>query len=186
MTISSGEIKRNMTILLDGEVYQIIEWQHRQAPKAPPTLTLKLRQLSTGNVYERKLAGNHKLTAAPTEERKCQFLYEDGGSFFFMDNETYDQYEILEALVEDARNYLGEGTPATIRFYNDVPITLELPPSVELTVTDAPVGLKGDTQGAATKPVTTNTGLTVNVPLFVSEGDKINVNTTNGTYTGRV
>lgn len=186
MTISSSEIKRNMTILLDNEVYQIIEWQHRQAPKAPPTLTLKVRQLSTGNVYERKMAGNHKLTLAPTEERKCQFLYQDGSSFHFMDNSTYDQYELLESLVGDARNYLGEGTPAAIRFYNDTPITIDLPAAVELTVTEASTGLKGDTQGAATKPVTTNTGLVVNVPLFIEEGDKISVNTGNGSYAGRV
>lgn len=185
MTISSSEIKRNMTILMDGEVYQVLEWQHRQAPKAPPTLTMKVRQLSTGNVYERKLAGNHKITLAPTEERKCQFLYQDGDTYVFMDNNTYDQYELLKQLVGDAANYLGEGSPATIRFYQDLPITIELPPTTQLTVAHAEIGLKGDTQSAATKPCTTNTGLVVNVPLFINEGDEIMVNTSNGSYVGR-
>ena len=93
MTISSSEIRRNMTILLDDDLYQILDWQHRQAPKAPPTLTLKVRQVSTGNVYERKLPGNQKLTTAPTERRSVQYLYAEGDLYFTWckDAESYDR-----------------------------------------------------------------------------------------------
>ena len=100
MTISSGEIKRNMTILLDDEVYQILDWQHRQAPKAPPTLTLKVRQISTGNVYERKLAGNQKLTLAETEIRSSQYIYSDNDLFYFMDNESFEQFSATKDLLK--------------------------------------------------------------------------------------
>ena len=185
MTISSSEIRRNMTILLDDDVYQILDWQHRQAPKAPPTLTLKVRQLSTGNVYERKLPGNQKLTTAPTEQRSCQYLYRDGEIYTFMDVETFEQFGLDEGILGDTMEYIGEGDSLTIRIYDERPIMVELPPSVILTIAQSDPGLKGDTQSGATKPATTNTGLKLQVPLFVNEGDRINVNTDNGQYLGR-
>ncbi len=104
MTISSSEIRRNMTILLEDDLYQILDWQHRQAPKAPPTLTLKVRQISTGNVYEKKLPGNQKLTAAPTERRSVQYLYAEGDLYTFMDNETYDQFQSNDCQNASLRN----------------------------------------------------------------------------------
>lgn len=185
MTISSGEIRRNMTILMDGEVYQILDWQHRQAPKAPPTLTLKVRQVSTGKVYERKLAGNQKLTAAPTERRSLQYLYSDQDMYTFMDNASFEQFDLNEDLLGDALKYLSEGDSAEVLFYNELPLLVELPPSVTLTIAQADVGLRGDTQSGATKPATTGTGLVLQVPLFVNEGDRIIVNTTSGEYLGR-
>ena len=185
MTISSGEIKRNMTILLDGDIYQILSWQHRQAPKAPPTLTLKVRQLSTGNVFERKLAGNHKLTLAPTENRNCQYLYEDPPFWQFMDNETFEQFPVEESIIKGALPYISEGDSVTFKFYNEKPLLAELPPAVTLTIANTQVGLRGDTQSGATKPATTNTGLTLQVPLFITEGQRISVNTDTGEYLGR-
>ena len=185
MTISSSEIRRNMTILLDGDVYQIMEWQHRQAPKAPPTLTLKVRQLSTGNVFERKLNGNHRLTVAQTERRNAQYLYREGEFYVFMDMETYEQHLIDDTLLGDAVYFLPEGGELTLLMYEERPILVEMPSAVNLKIEHTEVGLKGDTQSGATKPATTDTGLTLQVPLFVSSGDMINVNTTSKEYIGR-
>ena len=185
MTISSSEIRRNMTILLDDDLYQILDWQHRQAPKAPPTLTLKVRQISTGNVYERKLPGNQKLTAAPTERRSVQYLFADGELYTFMDEGTYEQFQMNEDLVGDALKFISEGDSVEALFYNESPVLVELPPSVVLTIEQTEVGLRGDTQSSANKPATTNTGLTVQVPLFINQGDRITVSTSTGEYLGR-
>lgn len=185
MTISSSEIRRNMTIILDDGVYQILDWQHRQAPKAPPTLTLKVRQVKSGNVYERKLPGNQKLTRAEVETPTVQYLYPDGDMYNFMNTETFDQFAITEEVLGDALKYIAEGDTLEVMMYEGVPISCEVAPSVTLEIGQTEVGLKGDTQSGATKPATTTTGLTLQVPLFVSTGDRIVVNTTEGTYTGR-
>ena len=185
MTISSSEIRRNMTILMDGDVYQIMEWQHRQAPKAPPTLTLKVRQLSTGNVFERKLNGNHKLTVAQTERRNAQYLYKEGEFYVFMDMETYDQHLLGDNLLGDATYFLPEGGELVLLMYEEKPILVELPSAVNLSIAHTEVGLRGDTQSGATKPATTETGLTLQVPLFINQGDIISVNTTTKEYIGR-
>ena len=185
MTISSSEIRRNMTILLDDDLYQILDWQHRQAPKAPPTLTLKVRQISTGNVYERKLPGNQKLTAAPTERRSVQYLYADGDLYTFMDTSTFDQFQMGADLVSEALKYISEGDTTEALFYDEKPVLVELPPSVTLTITQTDPGLRGDTQSSANKPATTSTGLTLQVPLFVNQGDRITISTSTGEYLSR-
>ncbi len=185
MTISSSEIKRNMTILLEGEIVQVLEWNHRQAPKAPPTLTLKVRHLGTGSVFEKKIAGNHKLTLAYTETRNCQYLYRDNNLYNFMDNETFEQFPVEESLVKHALSYIPEGGSVDFRFYNDKPLIVELPSAVTLTIEKTERGLRGDSQGSATKPAITNTGLNIQVPLFINENDRVNVKTDTGEYLGR-
>ncbi len=185
MTLSAGEIRRNMTILLDGEVYSVVQFEHRSAPKAPPTLTLKVRHLKTGNVLEKKLNANQKLTAAPTEKRKAQFLYRDAGSFTFMDSQSFEQFTIAAEQLGDDAGYIVEGDTIEIVFYQDAPISLEVPPSVTLTIARADPGFRGDTASAATKPAFTNTGVKVNVPLFINTGDQIRVDTRTGHYLGR-
>lgn len=185
MTISSSEIRRNMTILLDGDLYQILDWQHRQAPKAPPTLTLKVRQISTGNVYEKKLPGNQKLTSAPTERRSVQYVYQDGDFYMFMDNATFEQFPLSDDIAGDALRFISEGDSVDALFYDERPVLLELPPSVVLTVEETEPGVRGDTASSANKPAKTNTGLTLQVPLFVNEGDRISVSTSTGAYQGR-
>lgn len=185
MTISSGEIKRNMTIILDDDVYQILDWQHRQAPKAPPTLTLKVRQVATGNVYERKLPGNQKLTRAEVETPTVQYLYPDGDMHTFMDTETFDQFAITEEILGDSLKFISEGDTIEVMMFQGVPISVEVAPSVVLEIGQTDVGLKGDTQSGATKPATTTTGLVLQVPLFIDTGDRVVVNTTTGEYTGR-
>ena len=132
MTISSGEIKRNMTILLDDEVYQILDWQHRQAPKAPPTLTLKVRNILTGNVYEKKLQGNQKLTKAETDNISAQYLYEDDAYYCFMDNITFEQFNIDKNIIGDNIKFINEGDNVELIMFNGNALNLELPPSVIL------------------------------------------------------
>ena len=146
MTISSGEIRRNMSILFEGEVYIIVEWQHRQAPKAPPTLTLKLRNVKTGNVYERKVQGNQKLTAAPMDRRSSQYLYSDGDIHTFMDNESYDQFPITEDVLGDAMKYIKLGESLDVLFYEEAVIPVEPPITVNLEVTGpgAAAAISGD------------------------------------------
>ena len=185
MTISSGEIKRNMTILLQDEIYQILEWQHRQAPKAPPTLTLKLRHIQSGNVYEKKVPGNQKLQLAPTENREAQYLYQDKDLYVFMDNENFEQYELTNELIGDSSKFLSEGNNISIIFLESNPLAIELPSSIIMTIENTDVGLKGDTQSGATKPATTTSDLTLQVPLFIESGEKINVSTSDGSYLGR-
>ena len=185
MTISSGEIKRNMTILLQNEIYQILNWQHRQAPKAPPTLTLKLRHIESGNVYEKKVPGNQKLTLAETETKEVQFLYQDKDLYIFMDNKDFEQYELDSKLIGDNSKYLSEGSNAEIITMKGNALSIQLPSSMILTIDETEVGLKGDTQSGATKPAKTNTGLTVQVPLFIESGQKINDSTSDGSYLGR-
>lgn len=185
MTISSSEIRRNMTIILDDDVYQIIEWQHRQAPKAPPTLTLKVRQVKSGNVYEKKLAGNQKLTRAEVDTPKVQYLYPDGDMHNFMDTETFEQFAIGAEVLGDSLKYITEGDTLEVMMYEGKALSVQVAPSVTLEIGQTEVGLKGDTQSGANKPATTTTGLTLNVPLFVSTGDRIIVNSTTGEYTGR-
>ena len=174
-----------MTIILDDEVYQILDWQHRQAPKAPPTLTLKVRQVKTGNVYERKLQGNQKLTRAEVETPPVQYLYPDGDMHNFMNTETFDQFAITEEVLGAALKFISEGDTIEVMLYEGVPLSVEVASSVVLEIGQTEVGLRGDTQSGATKPATTTTGLVLQVPLFIAIGDRITVNSTTGEYTGR-
>ena len=174
-----------MTIILDDEVYQILDWQHRQAPKAPPTLTLKVRQVKTGNVYERKLQGNQKLPRAEVATPTVQYLYPDGDMHNFMNTETFDQFAITEEVLGDALKFISEGDTIEVMLYEGVPLSVEVASSVVLEIGQTEVGLRGDTQSGATKPATTTTGLVLQAPLFIAIGDRITVNSTTGEYTGR-
>lgn len=186
VTISSGEIRRNMTILLDGDIYTVLDWQHRQAPKAPPTLTLKVRHLKTGNVYERKMQGNQKLTQAPLDRVNAQYLYSEGDIHYFMDTETYDQFPISGDILGDALKFLKEGDSLEVFFYEGQAVQTELPVTVDLQVTQTEAAVKGDTATGATKNAALETGHTVTVPLFINEGDVLKVDTRTGEYLERV
>ena len=174
-----------MTIILDDDVYQILDWQHRQAPKAPPTLTLKVRQVTTGNVYERKLQGNQKLTRAEVETPTVQYLYPDGDMHNFMNTETFEQFSITEDVLGNALKYISEGDTIEVTIHEGVPLSVEVASAVTLEIGETEVGLRGDTQSGATKPAKTTTGLILQVPLFISTGDRIVVNSTTGECAGR-
>ncbi len=175
-----------MTLLLENEVYQLLEWQHRKPPKAPPTLTLKVRHVKSGNVYTKKIQGNRPLTRAAVEKRTVQYLYQDGTEYTFMDNETFDQFAISIEALGDAVNYLNEGENAEVLFYEGVSIAVDLPPHVNLDVVEAEPAIKGNTATGATKLVKLSTGYSVATPLFIAVGDTLRIDTRNGEYVERV
>lgn len=185
MTIGFNELRRNAAILYEGEVYTVLEWQHRKAPKAPPTLTLKLRHVKSGNVFEKKMPGTHRLTPAPIETRPCQYLFFDGDAYTFMDAETYEQFVVPAEVLGDTMKYIVEGEKIDVVIYEGAPIAVELPVFVVLTVVHAEPAVKGDTATGALKKITTNTGLGLMVPLFINEGDKLKIDTRDGRYIER-
>ena len=185
MTISSSEIKRNMTIMIDNEIFQILEWQHRKPPKAPPTLTLRVKNIKTGNVFEKKLQGNRPLTLARTDKRPFQYLYSDSTSHTFMNNETFEQINIDPSILGNALDFIIEGDIIEVISFEENPISIELPISVILEVIDSEQAVRGDTATNVTKTATVNTGLKVQVPLFIETGGKIKIYTRTGQYIER-
>ena len=185
MTISSSEIKRNMTIMIDNEIFQILEWQHRKPPKAPPTLTLRVKIIKTGNVFEKKLQGNRPLTLARTDKRPFQYLYSDSTSHTFMNNETFEQINIDPSILGNALDFIIEGDIIEVISFEENPISIELPISVILEVIDSEQAVRGDTATNVTKTATVNTGLKVQVPLFIETGGKIKIDTRTGQYIER-
>jgi elongation factor P len=185
MTLSWGDLRRNTTILMDGEVWRVVEYNHRKAPHAAPTMTLRLKNLRTGKVLEKTMNAKINLTAAPTELRACQYLYRDGDSLVFMDNETFDQFPVSQESAGDAVNYLVEGAQCGVRLYQGEPVVIEMPTTVVLTIKQTEPSFRGDTQAGNTKPAVTDTGLRLNVPFFVNEGQKVKIDTRTGDYVER-
>jgi elongation factor P len=183
--ISTGEIKRGMTIELDGNLYQVVEFQHIKLGRGSAQMRMKLRNVRKGDLIEKTFQAGDRFQRARLDHRTVQFLYRDGTHYHFMDTATYDQLALDEDLLGDATSYLTDGMSVILSEYEGAPIGVDLPASVVLTVTQTDLGLKGDTATGATKPATVETGLRVNVPLFVERGDKIKVDTRTGEYLER-
>jgi elongation factor P len=181
--ISTGEIKRGMTIELDGVLYQIVEFQHIKLGRGSAQMRMKLRNVRKGDLIEKTFQAGDRFQRARLDHRDVQFMYKDGTHYHFMDTSTYDQIALDE--LGDATNYLTDGMTVILSEYQGSPIGVEMPASVVMTVADTDLGLKGDTATGATKPATMETGLRVNVPLFVERGDKIKVDTRTGDYVER-
>ena len=183
--ISTGEIKRGMTIELDGTLYQVVEFQHIKLGRGSAQMRMKLRNVRKGDLIERTFQAGDRFQRARLDHRNVQYMYKDGTHFHFMDTASYDQIALDEDQLGDAVNYLTDGMTAVLNEYEGSPIGVDLPASVVLKVTDTDLGLQGDTATGATKPATVETGLRVNVPLFVERGDKIKVDTRTGEYLER-
>lgn len=183
--ISTGEIKRGITIELDGTLYQVVEFQHIKMGRGSAQLRMKLRNIRRGDLIEKTVQAGERFQRARLDHRSVQFMYKDGMHFHFMDTATYDQLALDETLLGDAVNYLTDGMVAQLSEYEGEAIGLELPASVVLTVTEVEFGIKGDTATGATKPATLESGLRVLVPLFVHQGDRIKVDTRSGEYLER-
>lgn len=183
--ISAGEIKRGMTIEVDGVLYQIVEFQHIKLGRGSAQMRMKLRNVRKGDLVEKTFQANDRYQRARLDHRNVQFMYKDGTHYHFMDTATYDQIALSDDQLGDATNYLTDGMVVVLSEYEGSPIGVEMPASVVLTVTDTDLGLKGDTATGATKPATLETGIRVNVPLFVERGDKIKVDTRTGDYLER-
>jgi elongation factor P len=185
MSVSTNDLKRGMTLELDGTLYQVVEFQHVKPGKGGAFVRTKLRNLRTGAVVDRTFNAGVNVGLAIVERREQQYVYRDGSDFVFMDTDTYDQHQVPETVVGDVASYLTEGATAIVSMYQGNAIGLELPASVPLRVARTDPGVKGDRVSGAMKPATLETGLVVQVPLFVEEGDVVKVDTRTGAYLTR-
>lgn len=183
--LNISDIKTGKKIVLDGEPYVVVYNEHSKMGRAGAVMRTKLKNLTNGAVMEKTFQGSDRVEEADISKSKAQFLYKEGDQFYFMDNETYDQFAIGEEALGDAPNYLTEGLEIAMLNFNGSPINIELPVKITLEVTDAPPGLKGDTQSGGDKLVTVETGAKVTTPLFIETGDKIVINTERGDYVSK-
>jgi len=186
VSVSTNDLKNGMTLELDGTLFQVIEFQHVKPGKGGAFVRTKLRNVKTGAVTEKTFNAGVKVGLAIVERKDMQYLYPDADGFVFMDLESYEQLHVPTELMGEAASYLTEGGSAQVTTHQGVPIGVELAASMVLTITKTDPGAKGDTRTGALKPATVETGLVVQVPLFVEEGERIKVDTRSGAYIERV
>ena len=184
--ISASDFRNGITIELDGNVCQIIEFQHLKPGKGAAFVRTKLKDIINGGVTERTFRPTEKFPQARVDRKDMQYLYADSDLFNFMDTETYEQIALNSDVVGDALKFVKENEMVKVNSYNGNVFAIEPPLFVELEITETEPGFKGDTATGATKPATVETGAQVNVPLFVSTGDKIKIDTRTGEYLSRV
>lgn len=184
--IETGDLRRGMTLLIDGELVRVLDFQHVKLGRGSAFVRLTLKNLRTGATTTTTVQAGSRFELAPLERHHVQFLYEEGGQYHFMDTETFEQFAIDREALGEAVNYLKEGLELDLMTYEGQPVEVELPVTVELRVVDTPPGVRGDTQSGGGKPATLETGLVVTVPFFVEAGDVIRVDTRTGEYVERV
>ncbi|WP_026692925.1 elongation factor P [Peribacillus kribbensis] len=183
--ISVNDFRTGLTIEVDGGIWQVIDFQHVKPGKGAAFVRSKLRNLRTGAIQEKTFRAGEKVARAHIENRKMQYLYASGDSHVFMDNESYEQIELPAAQIERELKFLKENMEVYIMTFQTETLGVELPNTVTLEVTDTEPGIKGDTASGGSKPATVETGLVVQVPFFVNIGDKLVINTTDGSYVSR-
>jgi elongation factor P len=184
--IDSGELRKGLTIELDDKLYQVLDYQHIKMGRGSAQIRLKLRDIRSGHTIERSFQASEKFTRARLDSRTMQYLYNDGDAYYFMDEETFEQMPIDSSQLGDVINYLKEGMSLTVSSYKEKLVGVELPVAVELEVVETGPGFKGDTATAGTKPAELETGITIQVPMFINNGDVIKVDTRTGVYLERV
>ena len=182
---TTNDLKNGMTLDIEGQLWTVVEFQHVKPGKGPAFVRTKLKQVMTGKVVDKTFNAGVKVEIAILEKREMNFLYKEGDDFVFMDNENFDQMTISAATVGEAANFMLENTVAVVAIHESNPLYIELPASVELTVTYTEPGLQGDRSSGGTKPATVETGIEVQVPLFIKQDEKILVDTRDGSYQGR-
>ncbi len=185
-TITTNDLKTGITLELDNGLFQVVDFQHVKPGKGSAFVRTKLRNVKTGNVFDRTFNAGIKVEQAIINREDMQFLYRDAEDYVFMNNSTYEQMHVPPVALGDAADYLIENMTAQVAFFNDEIIGVEIPASVELTITETEPGVQGDRKTGATKPATLETGKVVNVPLFIEQGEKIRVDTRSGDYMTRV
>jgi elongation factor P len=183
---STAEFKKGLKVELDGVPYTIVDFQHVKPGKGGAFVRTKLKSLLTGRVLDQTFRSGEKVKKPDLMEREMQYLYREGDSFCMMDNETYEQIMLTEEQVGEARLYMTENLDVKILFFNQQPVGVEIPLFVELEVAQTEPGVKGDTAAGGTKPATLESGVTIQVPLFINEGDRVKVDTRTGTYIERI
>jgi elongation factor P len=185
MSVSTNDLKNGMTLNLDGTLFQVIEFQHVKPGKGGAFVRTKLRNVKTGAVVDKTFNAGVKVGLAIVERKEMQYLYPDAGDFVFMDLETYEQLHVPAAVMGEGDRYVTQGGQAQVATHRGVPIAVDLPASTVLSVTETDPAVKGDTRTNALKPATLETGVTVQVPLFVEAGDRVKVDTRTGAYIER-
>lgn len=184
--VSTNDLKNGMVLEIDGQLWNVVWFQHHKPGKGGAVVRTKLKNVRTGAVVDRTFNAGVKVDQAQLDKREMQYLYHDGTHYVFMDNTTYDQLSVEDAEIADASQWLTENQSAILAMYEGRPISVELPASVELAVQQTDPGVKGDRVSGAMKPATLETGVTIQVPLFVETGDTIRVDTRTGEYITRV
>jgi len=182
---TTNDLKNGMTLNLDGQLCNVIEFQHVKPGKGGAFVRTKMRSVLSGKVVEKTFNAGVKVEVASVEKRNMQYLYRDGEDFMFMDSTNYDQISISKQTVGDAVDYLLENADAVVAMHEGNPLFIELPASVELKITYTEPGLQGDRSSGGTKPATVETGITVQVPLFIKQDEVVLVDTRTGAYLGR-
>ena len=184
--ISTGELRKGVAIELDGELWQILDYHHIKMGRGSAQVRITLRNIKRGQTIERSFQAGTKWPRASMERRPVQYLYHDGDDYHFMDNDTYDQFILTTEQLAEAASYMKDGMTLDRTSYLGETIGVELPVTVDLKVVETEPGFAGDTQSGARKPATTESGLIVQVPIFVEPGDSIRVDTRTGEYQTRV
>ncbi len=184
--ITTGELRKGITIELEGQIYQVLDYQHIKMGRGSAQVRLRLRDIRGGHTIERTFQATEKFERARLEYRSMQYLYNEGNLYYFMDEENFEQVSLDSGQLGDAIDYLKENMSLQISSYKGELIGVEMPITVELEVVDTGPGFKGDTASAGNKPAKLETGITIQVPLFINKGDIIKVDTRTGSYLERV
>lgn len=183
--ITAGDFKKGVTIEIEGQVFNIVDFQHVKPGKGAAFVRTKIKNVMTGAVLERTFNPSDKFPRAMIETKTMQYLYTDGELYYFMDNDTFEQLPFNHDIVEDALPFMIENTEATVRFYKGKPFSVEPPNFVVLQIVETEPGVKGDTVNNTTKPAKLETGYTISVPLFVNTGESVRIDTRTGEYMER-
>ncbi|ABD12563.1 translation elongation factor P (EF-P) [Frankia casuarinae] len=183
---TTNDLKNGMTLDIDGVLWNVVGFQHVKPGKGGAFVRTTLKNVLTGKVVDRTFNAGVKVDVATVDRREMTYLYRDGADFVFMDSESYDQIPIPPDVVGGTADYMLENTVATVALHDGAPLYVELPASVELTISQTDPGVQGDRSTGGTKPATLETGATINVPLFITSGEKVKVDTRDGRYLGRV
>jgi elongation factor P len=184
--ISTGDVKKGIIIELDGQLMKVLDWTHIKMARGSAQVRMKLQNVRKGDIVERTFQAGTRWPRARVESRKVQYLYSDGDAYHFMDSETFDQFAVRGAMLGDDARFLKENTDAFVSMYEGEVLGVDLPVTVDLQVTSTDPGFAGDTATGAKKPAILETGLVVQVPLFVNEGDTLRVDTRTGEYVTRL
>ena len=182
---TTNDLKNGMTLNLDGQLWNVIEFQHVKPGKGGAFVRTKMRSVLSGKVVEKTFNAGVKVEVASVEKRNMQYLYRDGEDFMFMDSTNYDQISVSKQTVGEVVDYLLENAGVVVAMHEGNPLFIEMPASVELVITYTEPGLQGDRSSGGTKPATVETGITIQVPLFIKQDEKVLVDTRTGAYLGR-
>ena len=186
MALSITNLKKGVVFQWEGEPFRVVDYNQKVMGRGGSIVNVRIKSLLDGKVLEKTFKGNETLESADVSTQGVQYLYNDGSTFFFMNEETFDQFEVSAELVGEGSGYIKEGDKVSLQFFNDQPINVELPKNVPLRVTYTEDAVKGDTSSSITKEATLETGITIKVPAFIKQDDLISVDTATGAYRERV